>query len=456
MTGVPGELRAVPGGGLTEDASARNAARRDWSGLAGEPPLAVARPESVEAVQALLAACHRHRQAVVPQGGLTGLAGGACTGAGEVALSLSRLSGVIEIDRAARTLTCFAGTPLHVAQAAAEAEGLLLPVDLPARGTCQVGGNIATNAGGLRVIRHGTMRANVLGLEAVLADGALVGGLQKMVKSSLGPDLRALMIGSEGTLGVVTRAVLRLAPLPAARLTALLASSDFDAVLRLLARARDGLPGLSAFEAMWADHYGWNARANGTRLFAETPPLSVILEAEGDGSPAEARRFEAVLAAALEAGEATDAIVPQSGREVAAIWAVREGMAMDAAMPGLVNLDVSLPPSRLGVFADACGVALARALPGAAVFRFGHVGDGNLHVCVHEAEGTDAARRVDAAVYPVVAAMGGAISAEHGIGLLKRDWLHLSRSPADLAALRQVKRALDPNGILNPGKVLRD
>ena len=163
-----------------------------------------------------------------------------------------------------------------------------------------------------------------------------------------------------------------------------------------------------------------------------------------------------MLGAALEAGEASDAILPQSGREVAAIWAVREGFGMDPVMPGLVSLDVSLPPSRLGDFADACSAVLAQAMPTASVFRFGHVGDGNLHVCVHEPGGENTAHRVDAAVYPLLAEMGGIISAEHGIGLLKRDWLHLSRSADDLAALRSIKRALDPNGILNPGKVLRD
>ena len=456
MTAIPADLRSVECAGITDDPGARTAASHDWSVVPGEPPAAVLRPDSVEAVRQLAAACNRHAQPLVPQGGLTGLAGGACTRKDDVALSLARLTGIIDIDRDARTLTCFSGTPLQVAQEAAEAEGLMLPIDLPSRGTCQIGGNIATNAGGLRVIGHGTTRANVLGLEAVLADGSVVGQLQRMVKSSLGPDLRALMIGSEGTLGIVTRAVLRLAPLPAARLTALLALPDFAAVLRLLRRARDGLPGLSAFEAMWADHFGWNTGNTGVRLFAETPPIAVIIEVESDGSTAAADRFEAVLGAALEAGDATDAILPQSGREVAAIWAVREGFGMDPVMPGLVSLDVSLPPSRLGDFADACSAVLAQAMPAASVFRFGHVGDGNLHVCVHEPGGEDTAHRVDAAVYPLLAEMGGIISAEHGIGLLKRDWLHLSRSADDLAALRSIKRALDPNGILNPGKVLRD
>ena len=446
-------LSALPG--WRTDNASLEAASGDWSSAPHVQPRAVLRPDSIEALAAGLAACDRAGQPVVPQGGLTGLAGGATPRAGDVALSLAGLAGVIDIDRDARTLTCFAGTTLQQAQEAAAAEGLLLPIDLGARGSCMIGGNIATNAGGLRVIRHGTTRANVLGVEAVLADGSIVGGLRTMVKSSLGPDLGQLMIGSEGTLGVVTRAVLRLVPQPQARLTALCALPDFAAMLRLLARARDGLPGLSAFEAMWPDYLAWNAADLGIALFAETPPLAVILEAESSGSQPEADGFEAVLTAAFEAGEITDAILPKSERELAGIWTVREAVGMDRAMPGLVNLDVSLPTARLGEFAEASAARLDAAFADQRSFRFGHVGDGNLHLCVHvPGLGDGAAHAIDSVIYPLVAAMGGLISAEHGIGTLKRDWLELSRGSGDIAALRAVKAALDPNGILNPGKVL--
>lgn len=447
-------LRALPG--FTDDPTARAAARTDWSGMGEAEPLAVLRPRSPEEVARALQGLHRLNQTVVPQGGMTGLAGGANPRAQDVALSLAGLSGVIDIDRDARTLTCLAGTPLAVAQAAAAAEGLMLPIDLGARDSCAIGGNIATNAGGLRVIRYGTTRANVLGLEAVLADGSTVGALRKMLKTSLGPDLAALMIGSEGTLGVVTRAVLRLVPQPVARLTALCALPDFDAVLRLLGRARGALPGLSAYEAMWADFLGPQSRLRGVTLFPDLPPLSVIIEAETDGSPAEAARFEDMLAEAIEAGEVADAILPQSLRDTEAIWSVRETGGMEAAMPGVVNLDISLPSAELGRFGDRALRAVDAALPGAQVLRFGHVGDGNLHVCVWVPgmERRAAIHAVDAVIYPLVGAAGGAISAEHGIGTLKRDYLGQSRSPADLAALRAVKQALDPKGILNPGKVL--
>ncbi|AXC51167.1 FAD-binding oxidoreductase [Paracoccus suum] len=419
-------------------------------------PLAVLRPRTPEEVARAMAGLNRLSQTVVPQGGLTGLAGGANPRPQDVALSLAGLSGVIDIDRDARSMTCLAGTPLAEAQAAAAAEGLMLPIDLGARDSCLIGGNIATNAGGLRVIRYGTTRANVLGLEAVLADGSTIGALRKMIKISLGPDLSALMIGSEGTIGTITRAVLRLVPQPAGRLTALCALSDFPAVLRLLTRARDTLPGLSAFEAMWASFFRLMSEMRGSTLFADAPPLAVIIEAETDGSDAERLRFEALLEAAIEAGEITDAILPQSLRELSAMWSVRETAGMEQAMPGLVNLDISLPSTDLGRFDEAAADALRSALPGAATFSFGHVGDGNLHLCVH-LPGTDpeaAIHEVDDVIYPLVGRMGGAISAEHGIGTLKRDYLGQSRTAADLAALRRVKAALDPNGILNPGKVL--
>lgn len=451
---MPDDLRTLPG--FSDDPSARAAARTDWSGMGRAEPLAVLRPQSPDDLAHTMASLDRLSQPVVPQGGMTGLAGGANPRPQDVALSLSGLSGVIDIDRDARSLTCFSGTTLAEAQAAARAEGLMLPIDLGARESCLIGGNIATNAGGLRVIRYGTTRANVLGLEAVLADGSTVGALRKMIKTSLGPDLASLMIGSEGTLGIVTRAVLRLLPEPAGRLTALCALPDFPAALRLLATARNTLPGLSAFEAMWASYFTLMSGLRGATLFPDAPPLAVIIEVETDGSDIERTRFEAMLEAAIEAGDITDAILPQSLRELEAIWSVRETAGMERAMPGMVNLDISLPTADLGRFDALAADALRTALPGADSFSFGHVGDGNLHLCVHlpDTDPEAAIHAVDAVIYPLVGKMGGAISAEHGIGTLKRDYLGQSRTQADLAALRRIKMALDPKGILNPGKVL--
>lgn len=230
--------------------------RKDWYAPLGNPPLAVVRPRTTADVAAILAACHRHGQPVVPQGGLTGLASAATPGQGEVVLSLERMRGVEEIDEQAGTMTVWAGTTLQAAQEAARAAGWLLAVDLGARGSCQIGGNIATNAGGNRVIRYGMMRDQVLGIEVVLADGTVLSSLNKMLKNNAGYDLRQVFVGSEGTLGVITRAVLRLAPLPSATQTALCALNSFDDVVRLLRHAQRALSGrVSAFEAMWADYY---------------------------------------------------------------------------------------------------------------------------------------------------------------------------------------------------------
>ena len=429
--------------------------RSDASTTGREMPLAVLRPASVEEVSAALAICHRHGVPVVPQGGMTGLAGGANAGPDAVALSLERLVGIEEIDAEAASMTVWAGTPLQKAQEAAEAAGFLLPIDLGSRGSCQIGGNIATNAGGLRVIRHGTTRENVLGIEAVLADGAVLSHLGKVIKDNTGYDLRHLFAGSEGTLGVITRAVLRLRPLPQARRTALCALSGFDKVLRFLALARAKLAGLSAFEAMWRDYFVLNRDGLGLNLFPDAPPFSVIIEAETDASEEAASRFEAFLETAFEEGLLEDAIIAQSGKDASAFWAVREGHAMETLLPGVINLDISLAIGRLDEFASACTFALRKRYPHAHVSFYGHIGDGNVHIAVHvPEEGEAAIHEVDVIAYGLVRDFGGSISAEHGIGTLKRDFLDHSRSPAEIATMRRIKAALDPSGIMNPGKVL--
>lgn len=313
-----------------------------------------------------------------------------------------------------------------------------------------MGGNIATNAGGLRVIRDGMTRDNILGLEVALADGTVLTSLGKTVKNNTGYDLRHLFAGSEGTLGVVTRAVFRLRPLPRARATALCALASYADVLALLAKARVDLPGLSAFEAMWRDYFALNRALAGLRLFAEAPAFAVILEAQTD-----AEVLQVFLEGAYGAGLVADALVAQTEAEARDFWTVREGHAMDTHLPGLINLDVSMPVGRLDDFARACREALLARFPGAHVSFFGHVGDSNLHVAVALPGGPrDGAHAVDAIAYGLVRDLGGSVSAEHGIGTLKRDWLGHSRSPAEIAAMRAIKSALDPEGILNPGKVL--
>lgn len=426
--------------------------RSDASRTGRSLPRVVLRPASVEGVAAALRICNAHRQSVVPQGGMTGLAGGAISSEADFALSLERLTGIEAIDEAAQTMTVKAGTPLEVAQKAAEAAGFLLAIDLGARGSCQIGGNLSTNAGGIRVIRYGVTRDNVLGLEAVLSDGTVLTMLNKMVKNNTGYDLRQLFIGAEGTLGVITRAVLRLRPLPEGRATAVCALAGYEDVVKLLKRAQRELSGLSAFEAMWQSYFSFTATAENIRLFDHDPAFAVIIETEGANQNA---ALEAFLEGVLTDGLIADALIAQSEKERRSFWIVREGLAMDR-LPSIVNLDVSLAIGDLGDFAEACEAALRARFTDAHVSFYGHIGDSNLHIAVSVADAAEAdLHEIDEIVYTLVARYSGSISAEHGIGTLKRDYLKHSRKPEELEVMRRIKQALDPNGILNPDKVLK-
>ncbi|MEK0085770.1 FAD-binding oxidoreductase [Benzoatithermus flavus] len=433
--------------------------RADWSGLPPTRPLAVVRPRATEEVATALRICHAHGQAVVPQGGLTGLCGGARAGAGEVALSLERMAGIEAIDPATATMTVMAGTPLERVQAAAEAAGFFCPLDLGARGSCAIGGNIATNAGGNRVIRYGMTREMVLGLEVVLADGTVVTSLNRLIKNNAGYDLKHLFIGSEGTLGVVTRAVLRLQPRPRCVHAALCALASFAAVLGLLqgARARLG-PMLSAFEVMWGDYYRF---VTGRMPHVRAPldrdhALYVLVEAQGTDEAADGQRFEAWLEAMLEEGLLADAALARSLGDVKAFWSLRDAAGEFRQVLGPhFSFDVGLPTGAMGDYVAACRERLLTELPGITALFYGHIGDGNLHI-VAAVAGADPQPKeaIERAVYEPVAARGGTVSAEHGIGTTKKRWLPYARSPEELALMRTLKAALDPKGILNPGKVL--
>src|SRR5919108_3083620 len=320
----------------------------DWSNVNRQRPVAVLRPRSVAEVSAALKLCHDHGLAVVPQGGLTGLAGGATPQAGQVVLSLERLKGIEEIDRESATMTVLAGTPLEVAQKAAEDAGLYLALDIGSRGSCQIGGNIATNAGGNHVIRYGMARAQVLGLETVLADGTVLTALTKVMKNNAGYDLNQLFIGSEGTLGIITRAVLRLRARPQSRTTALVATASYDATVKLLRRLQASLGEVSAFEAMWPEFYRYvaNRAAIATKPLADAYPFYALTEFEGSEAERDRGRLEECLGAAIEAGEALDAVIAQSERQARDFWVIREGEPLDQ-LPYLVNFDVSAPTAQL-------------------------------------------------------------------------------------------------------------
>ncbi|TDQ83901.1 FAD/FMN-containing dehydrogenase [Dongia mobilis] len=433
--------------------------RGDMSGTGTTLPLALIRPRAVAEIATALRLANEAGIAMVPQGGLTGLAGGANPGAGAIALSLERWSGVEEVDAQAGTMTVRAGTPLETAQEAAASAGFLLPLDLGSRGSAQVGGNVATNAGGNRVIRYGMARALVLGLEVVLADGTVLTNLNKMLKNNAGFDLKQLFIGSEGTLGIITRIVFRLRPLPRSTSTAFCAAPDYPSILELLRRAEGELGGPSAFEVMWPDFYRF-VTAHPTTKSQPLPPdhgLYVLIEHQGNDAAADPERFETFLGGALEDGLIADAVIARNEKEVQDFWRVREGLALDT-LPHLVNFDVSLPMGRIDDFAAACRQKLLARWPAGpeshAAF-FGHIGDSNLHICVSVPyRAGEGMHDVDELVYATVRDFEGSVSAEHGIGTLKRDYLGHSRSPAEIAVMRRLKAALDPRGILNPGKVI--
>jgi FAD/FMN-containing dehydrogenase len=430
----------------------------DWSGLPSAVPLALIRPRDTSEVAVALEICARYIQPVVTQGGLTGLVGGANVTGGEVALSLDRMNQIVEIDAVSGTMTVQAGTPLQVVQEAASAAGFYFPLDLGARGSCSIGGNLATNAGGNRVIKYGMMRDQVLGIEAVLASGAIVGGLNKMIKDNSGYDLRNLLIGSEGTLAVITRAVLRLRPKPTATATAWCGLPNFDAVTTLLRRAQAGLaPGVSAFEVMWAGYYDTVfANLDNLRAPLDSPhPFYVLLESVGTDSVRHGDAFEEFLGAMLEEGVVADAALASNEAHAQAFWAIRDAPGeYQRFIPNHAAYDVSFSIAQVGEAASRCEAQLRARWPDATIMIYGHLGDGNIHIVVDvpglPKSGHDA---IDQVIYDVTRAFRGSISAEHGIGIKKKHFLHLTRSEADVASMRAIKQALDPARILNPGKI---
>ena len=433
----------------------------DYSGLPPTTPLAVVRPADTAGVATALRICHAHGIGVVPQGGLTGLCGGARAGENEIALSLERLVGIEEIDTAAATMTVAAGTPLETVQQAALNAGFFCPLDLGARGSCAIGGNLSTNAGGNRVIRYGMAREMVLGVEAVLADGTVVNSLNKMIKNNAGFDLKHLFIGSEGTLGVITRIVLRMFPKAGSSVVAMCACEDYAAVLRLLGAARSGLgPLLSAFEVMWPDYWGRavnELRARNPFAGDDTPyGAYVLIEALGTDPESDLPRFESWMEKLLEEGVVPNAVVAQSLAEEQALWGVRDACGeLHQTWPGHLAFDIGLPQTAMDDYARACKAELAEKVPGLESVFYGHIGDGNVHIVAYRAgDKVQPKDEVEEVVYGLVQKFGGTVSAEHGIGTIKRRWLGHARSPEQVALMRTLKNAMDPKGILNPGKVL--
>lgn len=423
-------------------------------------PAFLVKPGSTDDVSAIVRIATQHGTPVTVVGGQTGTCGGAIASDGGIALSLERMNRIEEIDTVSMTMTVEAGCILQLAQEAAEEKGAFLPLDLGSRGSATIGGCIAANAGGNRVLRWGMMRDMVTGLEVVLADGTVVSALTKMIKDNAGYNWKHLMIGSEGTLGVVTRAVLRLRPNPITNQTALIALPAFDKVATLLRNLEIGLGGqLSSFEVMWADFYEAMTDAQlgeRSRPMELGHPFYVLVERLGGDPQADPEQFERVLMEQIEADIAIDAVIAKSERERETLWAVREDMApgLKAFAPFMVY-DVSMALADMPRFVDSARAKVESAFPDARMIFYGHAGDGNLHIIVNV--GNDSAvheRQVDALVYEAVQAVGGSIAAEHGIGMSRAPFLGMTRSREELQLMQRLKDALDPQGTLNPGKML--
>ncbi len=428
----------------------------DWRKLFPGKPACVVRPSSTEQVAQIVQICYEAGVAVVPQGGNTGLAGGAVpdNSGTQVLLSLNRMVAIRNIDPIGMTIEAEAGCILKVAQDAASSAGRLLPISLAAEGSATIGGVVAANAGGVNVLRYGMTRNLVLGLEVVLPDGIIVNGLRRLRKDNAGYDWKQLFIGSEGTLGIVTAAVLRLLPRPKHSVTALLSVPDPDAALRLLELAQDELGDqVTAFELISRTSLGLVARHAGLK-----PPIAegewfVLIEAASSLTGLR-EAAETMLGSAFENEIALDGVIAESGAQAAQLWALREHVTESEAREGKsVKHDVSVPLTSVPRFLVEAGEALAAGAPGIRVNAFGHLGDGNIHYNVLVDAGHDA-NVINRIVHDVVAAYGGSISAEHGIGQYRVGELARYRSPVEMDIARKLKRALDPEGLLNPGKVL--
>ena len=475
MSNLLTELRAIVGAAHVLTEGDLSAWEQDWRQRAHGKALAVLRPGSTAEVAALVKACARYRSqhpdqplSIVPQGGNTSLAVGATPDASgqQLVLSLQRLNKVRALDGANLTITAEAGCVLQTLQERALADGFLLPLSLASEGTCTLGGNLGSNAGGTQVLRFGNARELCLGLEVVNAQGEVWNGLSGLRKDNTGYDLRHLFVGSEGTLGIITAATMKLYPLPAAQLTAWAAVPSMQAAVTLLGLAHQHLgPELTGFEVMGqfalslVDKHFKQLRVP---LF-QSSPWCVLLENSDHVSETHARsQFEGLLEAALADGCVTDAVVAESLTQAKALWQVRESISLAQSQEGLnIKHDISLPISNIPAFVQSTDAALAQAIPGVRLVNFGHLGDGNLHYNVQAPLGVDAADflrdfepEVNRLVFDAVVQFGGSISAEHGIGSLKVHQLVHYKSPVALSMMRSIKQALDPQNLMNPGRVL--
>jgi FAD/FMN-containing dehydrogenase len=429
---------------------------RDWTKVFTPSPSIVAFPRSTGDVSRFLALCHSHHVPVVPSGGRTGLAGGAVAMNGEAVLSLERMRDMQPVDRLGATLRVGAGAVTQAVHEHTAPAGLTWPVDFASKGSSQVGGNIATNAGGVKVIRYGLTRNWVLGVQAVLADGRIVESGGALEKNNTGLDLRQLFIGSEGIYGVITGATLKLAPLPTQLDVMLFAVRDLAAVLALFRRVREAHVTISAYEFFTTQCLDRLVRHRQIREpFAKRASHYVLLEVERGAS-----HIDGFLQSLFDGGLVDDGVLAQSSQQAADLWTLREGISESLSATGLPHKnDVALPVAALEAFCAELDSVFTRRYQGWEICLFGHIGDGNLHInimkpdALEKTEFLKRAKDADEDLFTLVRTHGGSISAEHGIGLLKKPYLGFTRPPDQVALMRDIKRVLDPHNILNPGKV---
>ncbi len=450
-------LQTVPELRLKTDPADLEHYGRDWTRRWTPAPLAIALPGSIEEVQAVVRWANEHRVAVVPSGGRTGLSGGAVAANGELVLSLERMNRVLEFDAVDRTLTVQPGIALEAVHNAAREHGLMYPVDFAARGSCSIGGNIATNAGGIRVIRYGNTREWIAGMKVVSGTGELLELNRGLIKNSSGYDLRHLMIASEGTLGIVVEATLRLTdPAPPSNVM-LLALPSFEVLMRVFAAFRARLQ-LEAFE-FFTDRALEHVLAHGAQKpFEQKHPYYVVTEYAAGGDAQEAAAM-AAFEDCMEHGWVSDGVISQSDAQAAQLWRLREGITEALAAYKPYKNDVSVRISAMPAFLQETQALLGEAYPHFDVVWFGHIGDGNLHINVlkpdalEDAEFVAECEQVTKLLAESLRRHAGSISAEHGIGLVKKGYLESTRSAAEIEVMRGIKRVLDPNGLMNPGKL---
>ena len=460
MNNIQQDIAAIVGEGhIITDPDTMAPYATDQSKLPGNP-LLVAIPSNKRVVSEILSYCNNRRIGVVPSGGRTGLAGGSTANAGEIILSMEKLNRIEAVDPVNMCVTVEAGAITELVQRHARDAGYCFPIDLAARGTCQIGGNIATNAGGMKVLRYGMTRENILGLEVILADGSLLDLNHRIYKNNTGYDLKHLFIGSEGTLGVITAATLRLTPLIHHHALVLLATDSTVSLMRLLETLRNGVLPVSACELVLQNAFEFMLKHGGIRdPFATRWPFYCFVEFELR-DPADADRIETLTEPLLLNGTITDGVRATNAQEIATLWKIRENISETVGrFPHLKKHDVALPIGAVGDFLQEFAKLALTVPPSAEIVLFGHLGDGNLHINLVEPGriGDDEfelfSRSFSADVFQIVARFNGSISAEHGIGMLKMNDLHYSRSQLEISLMRKIKSIFDPHWILNSGKI---